>query len=130
MRDPVPSPDQWLREAKSGPDAAKTGMYLLHNGVVRQTPKALVRQGDDTAPPVTGMRFSCDHALLEKALAETRRMPGIQHARAWVNEGTLAVGDDLMYVLVGGDIRPHVADALQFLVDAIKSRCVSETELY
>ena len=30
-----PSMDQWLREAKAGPDAGKIGMYLTHNGVVR-----------------------------------------------------------------------------------------------
>ena len=34
-----------------------------------------------------------------------------------------------MYVLLGGDIRPHVIDALQFLVGRIKSQCVEETEL-
>jgi len=33
-----------------------------------------------------------------------------------------------MYVLVGGDIRPHVIDALQFLVERIKTQCVVEIE--
>ena len=33
-----------------------------------------------------------------------------------------------MYVLIGGDIRPHVIDALQFLVEKIKSECVIEIE--
>jgi len=35
-----------------------------------------------------------------------------------------------MYVLIGGDIRPHVVDGLQYLVDRIKSECVTETELH
>jgi hypothetical protein len=35
-----------------------------------------------------------------------------------------------MYVLIGGDIRPKVIDALQFLVGKIKSECVKETEHY
>ena len=34
-----------------------------------------------------------------------------------------------MYVLVGGDIRPHAVDALQFLVGRLKSECVREREL-
>ncbi len=34
-----------------------------------------------------------------------------------------------MYVLIGGDIRPNVIDALQFLVGTIKDECVSEVEL-
>ncbi|MCD7767257.1 MAG: molybdopterin biosynthesis protein, partial [Oscillospiraceae bacterium] len=51
------------------------------------------------------------------------------YIRIWVNEGTLAVGDDIMYVLIGGDIRPHVVDALQFLVGKLKNECVVEREL-
>jgi len=35
-----------------------------------------------------------------------------------------------MYVLIGGDIRPHVVDGLQYLVDRIKSEGVTETELH
>ena len=40
----------------------------------------------------------------------------------------LEVGDDIMYVLIGGDIRPNVVDALQFLVGKIKNECVTEIE--
>ena len=35
-----------------------------------------------------------------------------------------------MLVLIGGDIRPHVVDALQFLVGEIKNHCVVEKESY
>ena len=41
----------------------------------------------------------------------------------------MAVGDDIMAVLIGGDIRPHVVDALQFLVGTLKKDCVTEREL-
>ena len=99
------------------------------NGVVRQSPKALVRQGDTSALPVKGMRFSYDRAGVEAAIAETYRLPGVYYVRVWLNEGELQVGDDIMYLLLGGDIRPHVIDALQFLVGRIKSQCVEETEL-
>ena len=44
------------------------------------------------------------------------------------DRGELTVGDDIMLVLIGGDIRPHVVDALQSLVGTIKNECVSEVE--
>ena len=47
-----------------------------------------------------------------------------------MNEGQLSLGDDIMVVLIGGDIRPQVVDALQFLVGEIKSHCVVEKESY
>ena len=49
----APSMDQWLREAKADPRAGQVGMYLFHCGAVRETPRARVREGDLTAPPVT-----------------------------------------------------------------------------
>ena len=57
-------------------------------------------------------------------------MAGIHYIRVWLNEGELRLGDDIMLVLVGGDIRPHVIDALQTLVGTIKNECVVEQELY
>lgn len=123
-----PSLDEWLREAKADPSAEYCGMYLTHNGVVRRTAKARVRGGDPAAEDVTGMEFSYDAAKVEAAIAETGQLDGVYYIRVWLNEGTLRVGDDVMYVLIGGDIRPHVVDALQFLVGKIKSECVTETE--
>lgn len=125
-----PSLDQWLKEAKQAPDAEKVGMYLTHNGTVRITPKAQVRNGQTDTAPVTGMEFSYDPQKLEQAIQEARKLEGIYYVRVWLNEGRLSVGDDLMYVLIGGDIRPHVVDALQFLVGTIKRECVVEKELH
>ena len=124
----APSIDQWLREAKQDPSAAKIGMYLTHNGTVRQTAKAKVRQADATAADVTGMVFSYDQDKVDAAIAEAYQLPGVYYIRVWLNSGTLSLGDDIMYVLIGGDIRPHVVDALQFLVGKIKSECVTEIE--
>ncbi|WP_028828472.1 molybdenum cofactor biosynthesis protein MoaE [Proteocatella sphenisci] len=123
-----PSIEDWLKEAKSAETSLQEGMYLIHNGVVRQTPKARVRQGIDDGTVVTGMEFSYESQKIEAAIAETYRMKGIFHVRVWLNEGTLNVGDDIMYILIGGDIRPHVIDALQFLVERIKTQCVTEIE--
>jgi len=128
MKKLSPSIDEWLKEAKTDPAALQVGMFLVHNGVVRQTPKAKVRQGIDDGSMVKGMEFAYDAEKVDAAIAETYKMDGIYYVRAWINEGTLELGDDIMYVLIGGDIRPHVVDALQFLVGKIKSECVTEIE--
>lgn len=130
QRNPAPSMDAWLQEAKADPSAAQCGMYLFHNGVVRQTPKAQVRQGQTDIAPVTGMIFDYDREQVEAAIAEARRLPGIYYVRVWLNRGQLQVGDDIMLVLIGGDIRPRVVDALQTLVGRIKNQCVREVEQY
>lgn len=125
----APSMDAWLREAKGSCDLARTGMFLIHNGVVREDARSRVRDGDADAKPVKGMRFSADDEKVRQAVAQTLEMPGIFFARAWMNEGELAVGDDIMFVMVGGDIRPRVIEALQFLVGRIKTECVTEQEI-
>ena len=126
----APSLDTWIREAKDDSSSEECGMYLFHNGIVRKTAKARVRDGNDTVPDVLGMHFSYDPAFVEAAKRETLKMDGIRYVRVWLNEGVLNIGDDIMLVLVGGDIRPHVVDALQFLVGKIKNECVMEKELF
>jgi len=129
MKNTPPSMDAWLREAKEHESAAKIGMYLTHNGTVRQTAKARVRLGAKDAKDVTGMLFSYDREKLDAVIADAYKLEGIYYIRVWLNEGHLAVGDDIMYVLIGGDIRPRVVDALNYLVGRIKDECVTETEL-
>jgi len=125
-----PSLDTWLREAKALPDAPENGMYLFHNGVVRAAPKAVVRLGEERVQDVGGMLFSYDEEKVAAAIERAKRMPGIFHVRVWLNSGRLKLGDDIMLVLIGGDIRPRVIDALQSLVGEIKSHCVVEQEIY
>lgn len=128
MKKESPSMDAWLKEAKAHESAAKIGMYLTHNGVVRKSPKAKVRNGDETAADVTGMFFSYDAEKVNAIIEETYKMDGVYYIKVWLNEGELEVGDDIMYVLIGGDIRPHVIDGLQYLVGRIKNECVVEKE--
>ena len=60
----------------------------------------------------------------------SKKLEGVYYVRAWLNEGTVPVGDSLMYILIGADIRPHAVDALTKLVETIKTKIVIETELY
>ena len=130
MKKTPPSMDQWLREAKAHESAPKIGMYLVHNGTVRQSAKAKARFGVEDAPDVTGMHFSYDQGKADAAVADAYKLDGIFYIRVWLNEGELSLGDDIMYVLIGGDIRPRVVDALNYLVGRLKNECVTETELH
>lgn len=129
MSKPSPSIDAWLREAKAHESAPRIGMYLTHNGTVRQTAKAKVRFGAEDTKAVTGMLFSYDEEKVNAVIKDTYQMEGIYYIRVWLNEGELKTGDDIMYVLIGGDIRPRIIDGLNYLVGRIKDECVVETEL-
>lgn len=125
-----PSIDQWLAEAKASPEADQCGMFLAHNGVVRITPKAQVREGAEGLGEVKAVDFSYDAEGVEAAIAEALTWEGVYYVRVWLNEGVLNVGDSIMYVLIGADIRPRCIDALQNLVGKIKNDLVVEKEIY
>ncbi|MBE6473819.1 MAG: molybdopterin biosynthesis protein [Coriobacteriaceae bacterium] len=129
MSKPEPSMDQWLAEAKASENADKCGMFLTHNGVVRATAKAQVREGQEM-PAVSQVEFSYDAEGLEAAVAEALTWDGVYYVKVWLNEGVCNVGDSLMYVLIGADIRPRCIDALQNLVGKIKNELVVEKEIY
>jgi molybdopterin synthase catalytic subunit len=129
MSKPIPSIDAWLKEAKAHESAPRIGMYLTHNGTVRQSAKAKVRHGAQDTKKVTGMIFSYDPEKVDAVIADAYKLEGIYYIKVWLKEGQLQMGDDIMYVLIGGDIRPRVVDALQYLVGRVKNECVVETEL-
>ncbi len=130
MAKQAPSMDQWLEEAKASDVAEQCGMLLVHNGVVRVTPKAQVREGKEGLGDVAQVEFSYDEAGVAAAVEEALTWPGVYYVKTWLNEGVLSVGDSIMYVLIGADIRPNCIDALQKLVGKIKNDLVVEKEIY
>lgn len=125
-----PSMDAWLKEAKQSEQADQCGMFLVHNGIVRVTPKQEVREGVQGLGQVAQVEFSYDEAGVETAIEEALTWPGVHYVRVWLNEGALSVGESIMYVLIGADIRPNCIDALQKLVGHIKNDLVVEKEIY
>ena len=105
-------------------------MFLAHNGIVRITPKKLVREGVEGLGDVAQVEFSYDAEGVAAAEKEALTWPGVYYVRTWLNEGVLNVGDSIMYVLSGADIRPNCIDALQKLVGKIKNDLVVEKEIY
>ena len=129
MKEKKPTFEKIMKEAKASKYASKCGMFLLHNGVVRIDAKAKVREGKKNTKKVIGMDFDYDKKKVDVAIKKALKMKGIYYIKVWLNSGKLKVGDDIMLVLIGGDIRPHVVDCLQSLVGEIKSKCVVEKEL-
>ena len=105
---------------KSHPDYPKVGMILCHNGVVRGTS----REGER----VSGLTLSVDREALDAILAEQRRRPGIVDILVEVREGALKVGDDIIFIVVAGDLRHHVIPVLEDTLNAIKKRVTHKTE--
>ena len=108
-------------EIKKHPDFEKVGMILCHNGVVRAT----TRDGRK----VKGLKVSVDHARLEQILIEQSQKPGIVDIQVNIVENkNLAVGDDIMHLMVAGDIRENVISVLKETLDAIKTKVTQKTE--
>jgi len=113
--------DQWISEIKKTCPPDQLGMILVHNGIVRATSKQ--------SEPVHGMKLSYDKAALEQAVRRFKNQEGIVDIRAWINEGTLKIGDDIMYVCVAGRFRKDILPVFQELITMIKTEIVREEEL-
>jgi len=113
--------DDWIREIKAQPGSSAIGMILAHQGIVRGTSRS--------GGVVKGMILHTDAGRLDEVLAEAATWTGVFAVRGWANQGELSVGDDIMKVIVAGDIREHVFTALQRLVSLIKTEVLTESEL-
>lgn len=113
--------DKWIKEIKKDCPADMLGMILCHNGIVRATAK--------NGGKVGAMNLSYDPKKLEAAVREFKKRDGIVDIRAWINEGHLKIGDDIMYVCVAGRFRKDVLPVFQELITMIKTEIVSEEEM-
>lgn len=113
--------DQWIKEIKKNAPADKLGMILSHNGIVRATTK--------DGGKVGSMNLSYDKKKLAQAVIEFKKRDGIVDIRAWINEGHLQIGDDIMFVCVAGRFRKDVLPVFQELISKIKNEIVNEEEL-
>jgi molybdopterin synthase catalytic subunit len=101
-----------IAQVKAHPEYHRVGMILCHNGVARGTSR--------DGAPVTRLEVTADRARLGEILAEMKARPGIIEVLAEVREGTLQVGDDVMFVVVAGDFRENVFPVLMDTVNAVK----------
>jgi len=108
---------------KSHPDFDKVGMVLCHNGVVRGTSR--------DGRKVKGLSVAVDHRKLDQIISEQKKRPGILDIRVEIAEDRdLSIGDDVMLLLVAGDIRENVIAVLTDTLNLIKSTVTSKTEYF
>ena len=50
--------------------------------------------------------------------------------RGFLTQKDLTVGEDVMYIVVAGDIREHVIDALRTTLDTIKTEVTRKTQYF
>ena len=112
-----------LQEIKNHPDFDKAGMVLCHNGVVRATSR--------DGRKVKGLRVAVDHQKLQKIVGQQKQKEGILDIRVEIAaDRELSVGDDVMLLLVAGDIRENVIAVLTETLNLIKSTVTKKTEFY
>lgn len=114
--------DSWIEEVKRHERSDEVGMILVHNGIVRATSK------DGRA--VRGMKLTYDKQKLESIINSVKAKDGIIEVKVWINQGDLKIGDDIMKVLIAGNLRKNVIPALEELVGRIKNEVVKEQEIY
>lgn len=97
------------------------GMILVHNGVVRGWSR-------NDKKTVTGVFVTPDKEKINKICKEMEKREGIFRILADANSGELKPGDDLLYLVVAGDIRENVKATFAELLDTIKSEAVIKQE--
>ena len=111
-----------LQELKARPGFTDhVGMMLIHNGVVRGWSR-----GDHST--VTAVRVSHDTAKMDAICREMEKQPGIFAIVADAEEGLLKPGDDVLFLVVAGDIRENVKAVFAELLDRIKAEAVIKQE--
>lgn len=102
--------------------AENVGMTLIHNGSVR----AWSRKDHQD---VTAVEVTPDLEGIEALRQEYEKKPGIFRVIVDAKSGRLVPGDDLLFIVVAGDIRENVKPVLAELLDRIKAECIRKREI-
>jgi molybdopterin synthase catalytic subunit len=114
---------QTIKKLKSRPDFADyVGMILIHNGTVRNWSRK------DRAK-VSALEVTPDYAKIETLRQEYLQHEGIFDIIIEAFSGTFQPGDDLLYIIVAGDIRENIKPVLSDLLDRLKAEAVTKKEI-
>ena len=112
-----------ITNIKKHPDYHQAGMILCHNGVVRSTSR--------DGRKVSGLTITVNHDKLQKIIEANKQTPGIIEMLVEINENRhLSIGDDVMFLVVAGDIRENVIQVLTDTLNAIKTTVTHKTEFF
>ena len=80
--------------------------------------------------PVSQIEVSADPAKIEQIRIETEQLAGIYKVVVETCTGVKKPGDDLLFLIVAGDIRENVKPALAQLLDRVKAEAISKKEVF
>jgi len=103
--------------------ADNVGMLLVHNGVVRGWSRS-------DRSEVVGIEITPDYEKMEEIRKEIEAREGIFRAVCHANSGAMKPGDDVLFLIVAGDIRENVKPALADLLDRVKAEAVTKKEIF
>ena len=113
-----------IAELKKEPGFAdNVGMILVHNGVVRGWSRK-------DHSEVTAIEITPDIEKMEEIRKEIEARDGIFRAVAHARSGLMQPGDDVLFLIVAGDIRENVKSALADLLDRVKAEAVTKREIF
>ncbi len=116
----MPTLHEMVDKVKSEMDPSKVGMIVCHNGVVRGTSRG--------GEPAEYLDIDLNQEAWDGVLAEMRLQPGIAAIEAHLFTGRRHVGEDVMLVVVAGDIRENVFPVLERTVNRLKREAVIKRE--
>ena len=112
-----------IADLKKRPDFTdNVGMILIHNGTVRNWSRA-------DHGRVTALETAVDEQLVEDLRQEYKKKPGIYEIIVEAHAGRFQPGDDLLFIIVAGDLRENIKPVLAELLDRIKAEAISKKEI-
>ena len=113
-----------IAELKQRPDFAdNVGMILAHNGVVRNW--SLAQKGE-----VSCLEVTADDEKIEALRQEYLKKEGIYEIIVESHSGHFKPGDDLLFIVVAGDIRENIKPVLADMLDRVKSEAITKREVF
>jgi len=112
-----------IQELKKRPDFNdNVGMLLIHNGTVRNWSRADKKQ-------VVALETQVDEEKVESLRQEYLTKEGIYEIVVETHSGQFQPGDDLLFIIVAGDLRENVKPVLADLLDRIKAEAITKKEI-
>jgi len=112
-----------IAEMKKRPDFnEKVGMILIHNGTVRSWSR-------HDRQHVTALETEVDFEKITRLRQEYLERPGIYDIIVEARSGRFTPGDDLLFIIVAGDLRENIKPVLAELLDRIKAEAIRKKEI-
>ena len=113
--------NRMIEAVKTNPAFHNVGMIASHIGIVR----SFSRDGKT----VVEFDVEFDSGTVAKIANDIKSLPGIVDVLIETKSGHLNVGDEIMAIVVAGDIRENVLPALTDTIGRLKSEAATKNEV-